>query len=54
LGLVLGEDATEVAPPATACTHKCQAQNRTRGAATVLGSPFPVAEADRLKPRAAQ
>lgn len=54
MGQVMGEDATEVAPPATACTHKCQAQNRTRGAATVLGSPFPVAEADRLKPRLAQ
>jgi hypothetical protein len=40
-----------VAPPATACTHQCQAQNRTRGGATVLGAPFPVAEADRLKPR---
>jgi hypothetical protein len=54
MGQVMGEDATEVAPPATACTHKCQAQNRTRGAATVLGSPFPVADADRLKPRFAQ
>lgn len=54
MGQVMGEDATEVAPPATACTHKCQAQNRTRGASTVLGSPFPVAEADRLKPRLGQ
>ena len=54
MGQVMGEDATEVAPPATLCTHKCQAQNRTRGAATVLGSPFPVADADRLKPRYAQ
>lgn len=54
MGQVMGEDATEVAPPATACTHQCQAQNRTRGGATVLGSPFPVAEADRLKPRFAQ
>jgi len=54
MGQVMGEDATEVAPPATACTHKCQAQNRTRGGATVLGSPFPVADADRLKPRFAQ
>jgi hypothetical protein len=54
MGQVMGEDAVEVAPPATACTHKCQAQNRTRGGSTVLGSPFPVAEADRLKPRAAQ
>lgn len=54
MGQVMGEDATEVAPPATACTHKCQAQNRTRGGATVLGSPFPVADADRLKARYAQ
>ncbi|QNA90966.1 hypothetical protein G4G28_05060 [Massilia sp. Dwa41.01b] len=51
MGQVMGEDATEVAPPATVCTHKCQARNRTRGESTVLGSPFPVAEADRLKPR---
>jgi hypothetical protein len=54
LGQVMGEDATEVAPPATACTHKCQAQNQTHGQSTVLGSPFPVADADRLKPRLAQ
>jgi hypothetical protein len=54
MGQVMGEDAVEVAPPATACTHKCQAQNRTRGGAVVLGAPFPVAEADRLKARLAQ
>jgi hypothetical protein len=53
MGQVMGEDATEVAPPATVCTHKCQAQNQTHGAATVLGAPFPVADADRLKPRSA-
>ncbi|SNS92268.1 hypothetical protein SAMN06265795_10984 [Noviherbaspirillum humi] len=51
MGQVMGEDATEVAPPATACTHKCQAQNQTRGGSTVLGFPFPVAPADRLQPR---
>ena len=51
MGQVMGEDATEVAPPATVCTHKCQAQNRTRGESTVLGAPFPVLDADRLKPR---
>lgn len=51
MGQVMGEDATEVAPPATVCTHKCQARNRTRGESTVLGAPFPVANADRLKPR---
>lgn len=54
MGQVMGEDAVEVAPPATGCTHKCQAQNQTQGAATVLGFPFPVADADRLKPRFAQ
>lgn len=54
MGQVMGEDATEVAPPATVCTHKCQAQNQTHGAATVLGAPFPVADADRLKGRLPQ
>lgn len=51
MGMVFGEDATEVAPPATICTHKCQAQNQVHGQATVLGFPFPVAPADRLAPR---
>lgn len=50
MGFVTGEDATEVAPPATVCTHKCGAQNRVRGRAVVLGAPFPVPEASRLKP----
>jgi hypothetical protein len=54
MGQVMGEDATEMAPPATACTHKCQAQNQTKGQSTVLGAPFPVADADRLKPRLPQ
>ena len=54
LGQVMGEDGVEVAPPATACTHKCQAQNQTHGQSTVLGFPFPVAEADRLKARLPQ
>jgi len=53
MGQVMGEDATEVAPPATTCSHKCGAQNQTNGAAVVLGSPFPVAPADRLQPRQA-
>jgi hypothetical protein len=48
MGQVMGEDATEVAPPATACTQGCQAQNRNRGAATVLGFPFPVPTTSRL------
>jgi hypothetical protein len=51
MGMVFGEDATEVAPPATICTHQCQAQNQVNGRSTVLGSPFPVAPADRLNPR---
>jgi hypothetical protein len=54
MGQVMGEDATEMAPPATACTHKCQAQNQTHGQSTVLGAPYPVADADRLKPRLPQ
>lgn len=51
MGAVFGEDATEVAPPATDCTQNCQARNRVRGQAVVLGFPFPVPEASRLKPR---
>ena len=51
MGGVFGEDATEVAPPATECTEDCQAQNQVRGEAVVLGHPFPVPEASRLKPR---
>jgi len=51
MGAVFGEDATEVAPPATTCTQNCQAQNRVRGRAVVLGFPFPVPDASRLQPR---
>jgi hypothetical protein len=51
MGQVMGEDAVEVAPPATVCVQTCQAQNRVRGAAVVLGFPFPVDQADRFKPR---
>ena len=50
LGMVTGEDATEVAPPATTCTHQCQAQNQVRGR-LALGFPFPVPAASRLAPR---
>jgi len=49
MGGVFGEDATEVAPPSTNCTHKCQAQDRVRGQSTVLGFPFPVPAASRLR-----
>src|SRR4051794_39073371 len=51
MGGVFGEDATEVAPAATTCTEECTAQNQVRGAATVLGSPFPVPAANRFQPR---
>lgn len=50
MGWVTGEDAVEVAPPATTCTHKCRAQNRVRGGAVVLGFPFPVPANSRLRP----
>jgi hypothetical protein len=51
MGGVFGDDAVEVAPPSTTCTHQCQAQDRVRGQALVLGFPFPVPDASRLKPR---
>jgi hypothetical protein len=51
MGFVTGEDAVEVAPGATDCVKNCQAQNRVRGQAVVLGFPFPVPESVRLRPR---
>ena len=48
MGGVLGEDAVEVAPPATECVEDCQAQNQVRGRFAVLGFPFPVPAASRL------
>ena len=51
MGAVFGEDAIEVAPPATNCTSNCQAQNRVRGQSVKLGFPFPVPDSSRLKPR---
>jgi hypothetical protein len=51
MGWVTGEDATEVAPPATNCVMNCQAQNQVRGGAVVLGNPFPVPAESRLQPR---
>lgn len=50
MGWVTGEDAVEVAPPSTNCVQNCQAQNRVRGRAVVLGFPFPVPPASRLQP----
>ena len=51
MGFVTGEDGTEVANPPTVCTHQCKAQDQVRGAAVVLGFPFPVPTANRLAPR---
>jgi hypothetical protein len=48
--MVTWEDATEVAPPASQCVKNCQAQNGVGGGAVVLGHPFPVPDASRLKP----
>ena len=50
LGFVTGEDAVEVANPATDCVKNCQAQNRVRGRLVVLGFPFPVPAGSRLTP----
>jgi hypothetical protein len=51
MGAVMGEDAVELSPAATTCTHQCQAQDRIRGRAVVLGFPSPVPAASRLTPR---
>lgn len=51
MGQVMGEDSTEIAPAATACAANCTAQNQVNGRAIVVGFPFPVPEAVRLKPR---
>jgi hypothetical protein len=51
MGMVTGEDATEVANPPTACTQDCQAENQVRGRLAVLGFPATVPEASRLAPR---
>lgn len=51
MGMVTGEDATEVANPPTDCTEDCQAQNQVRGRLATLGSPFPVPAGSRLTPR---
>jgi hypothetical protein len=51
MGMVTGEDATEVANPPTTCTEDCQAQNQVRGRLAVLGAPFPVPAGSLLTPR---
>jgi hypothetical protein len=50
MGQVMGEDAVEVSPAATSCTQDCQARNRVRGEALILGFPFPVPPESRLQP----
>jgi len=50
MGQVMGEDSTEIAPKATACTADCTARNQVQGRAVVVGFPFPVPEEVRLKP----
>lgn len=50
MGMVTGQDAVEVSPPAKNCVQDCQAQNQVRGGAVVLGFPFPVPQASRLRP----
>jgi len=51
MGQVMGEDATEIAPAAKPCTTACTAQDQVQGKALVVGFPFPVPDAVRLKPR---
>ena len=51
MGMVTGEDATEVANPSTECVQDCQGQNQVRGRLAVLGFPFPVPAASKLIPR---
>jgi hypothetical protein len=51
MGMVSGEDSTEVANPPTVCVADCQAQNRVKGRLAILGFPFPVPDSSRLTPR---
>jgi hypothetical protein len=51
MGQVMGEDAVEIAPAASICIENCTAQNQVNGRAVVVGFPFPVPDAVRLKPR---
>jgi hypothetical protein len=51
MGQVMGEDATEIAPAATACVLNCTAQNQVNGRAVVVGFPSPVPDFVRLQPR---
>jgi hypothetical protein len=51
MGGVFGEDAVEVSPSAEDCVQDCQARDRIKGKAVVLGFPFPVPTESRLAPR---
>ena len=51
MGMVTGEDATEVANPPTNCTDDCEAGNQVNGELAVLGFPAPVPAGSRLAPR---
>jgi hypothetical protein len=51
MGMVTGEDSTEVANPPTVCVTDCQAQNRVKGRLANLGFPFPVPDGSKLTPR---
>ncbi|WP_045747368.1 hypothetical protein [Actinoplanes rectilineatus] len=52
MGMVTGEDATEVANPPTVCTTDCQAENGVNGRLATLGFPSTVPAGSRLTPRA--
>ncbi|GAA2692509.1 hypothetical protein [Actinoplanes palleronii] len=51
MGMVTGEDATEVANPPTTCTEDCEAGNGVNGRLAVLGFPSVVPAGSRLSPR---
>ncbi|MGW3628232.1 hypothetical protein [Streptomyces sp. NPDC000880] len=51
MGMVTGEDATEVANPPTNCTSNCQARNQAQGSLANLGFPTPVPAKSRLTAR---
>ncbi|MEV7968485.1 hypothetical protein AB0O34_21235 [Sphaerisporangium sp. NPDC088356] len=51
MGMVTGEDGTEVANPPTNCTTDCQAENQVKGRLANLGFPAPVPADSRLAPR---
>lgn len=51
MGMVTGEDATEVSNSPTECVSNCQAQNQVRGRLVDLGNPFPAPARSRLTPR---